>query len=666
MTLLSPFTALIAAALTVPVLVALYFLKLRRRPLAVPTTLLWQKSVQDLQVNTPFQRIRNSLLLWLQLLLLALLLIAMARPTREASVVPGDRVVIVIDRSASMNTADQPGGATRLEVAKEAALALVDDLGDAGGGGASEGSSGGAMVVGFAERAEVVQGFTSDRGRLRAAVRDLAATDQRSRIDAVWGLIEPHAAGAAAAGAGAGGLTVRVFSDLSLHRDDAAAELPAGVDVRAVAVGSATADNVGLVAAAARRDYERPERVAVFARLINAGPTPVETNVTLRVDGQVARAEPASLPAATPGGAPGEASVSFDVTLPGAADLTVSHDHVDALPADDAARLRLLPAERLRVLVVTEGEPYLAQSLRAAGARDVAVVGPEAYAAMPPQELRNGAAGDEGYGLVVFDRYRPSAVPPVSSLSFGSTVPVQGFEVREAAADAPEVQGVLTWRRDDRLMRYVQLEDVALRRPGRLVVPADATVLATGLGGPLLAEVTRDGLTHVATGFPLEDSRWPVHWSFQVFMVNALEVLGLSGQGDAGEGTLAYRTGQTATVPVTGRADGGTATFTGPARLSGTVRRGRAVLPAFPLVGEYTASGVTIEAPYDRLGVNLLDPLESDVRVGETLALGPGQGRAVAATTPEAARQEVWPWFAWAALGVLLLEWFVYTGRMRV
>ncbi len=89
MSFLNPLTALIAAGITIPLLVSLYFLKLKRKPMVVPSTLLWKKAIQDLQVNAPFQRIRNNLLLWLQLLLLALLLIAMARPTQRATVSPG-------------------------------------------------------------------------------------------------------------------------------------------------------------------------------------------------------------------------------------------------------------------------------------------------------------------------------------------------------------------------------------------------------------------------------------------------------------------------------------------------------------------------------------------------------------------------------------------------
>ncbi len=53
-----------------PAIVALYFLKLRRQPLEVPSTYLWQKSIEDMHVNSLWQRIRQSLLLYLQLLLI--------------------------------------------------------------------------------------------------------------------------------------------------------------------------------------------------------------------------------------------------------------------------------------------------------------------------------------------------------------------------------------------------------------------------------------------------------------------------------------------------------------------------------------------------------------------------------------------------------------------
>ncbi|MCH8242624.1 MAG: BatA domain-containing protein, partial [Planctomycetes bacterium] len=77
MSFLSPATIALAAGLTVPPLIALYFLKLKRSVRLVPSTLLWKKSVEDLHVNSPFQRLRSSVLLLLQLLVLLLAALAL-------------------------------------------------------------------------------------------------------------------------------------------------------------------------------------------------------------------------------------------------------------------------------------------------------------------------------------------------------------------------------------------------------------------------------------------------------------------------------------------------------------------------------------------------------------------------------------------------------------
>src|SRR6187401_2945787 len=103
---LSPLIGLVAAGIAVPALLILYFLKLRRRELAVSSTLLWKKAVQDLQVNAPFQRLRRNLLLLLQLLLLFLLLLALSRPVTHYTPGAGRISVLLIDRSASMATKD--------------------------------------------------------------------------------------------------------------------------------------------------------------------------------------------------------------------------------------------------------------------------------------------------------------------------------------------------------------------------------------------------------------------------------------------------------------------------------------------------------------------------------------------------------------------------------
>src|SRR5262245_17434713 len=61
-------------------LILLYFLKLKRKSLAVPSTFLWKKSIEDLRVNSLFQWLRNNVLLLLQLLAVLAMIYAILAP----------------------------------------------------------------------------------------------------------------------------------------------------------------------------------------------------------------------------------------------------------------------------------------------------------------------------------------------------------------------------------------------------------------------------------------------------------------------------------------------------------------------------------------------------------------------------------------------------------
>src|SRR5690349_22691322 len=91
----------------VPVgIIALYFLKLRRRPVQVSSTLLWRRSLEDLHVNSLFQRLRKNLLLALQLLAVLLVILALLGPRVKGSAGRGQRYILTIDNSASMSATD--------------------------------------------------------------------------------------------------------------------------------------------------------------------------------------------------------------------------------------------------------------------------------------------------------------------------------------------------------------------------------------------------------------------------------------------------------------------------------------------------------------------------------------------------------------------------------
>lgn len=671
MTFLAPLAGLIAAAIAIPALLALYFLKLRRRRIDVSSTLLWRKAISDLHVNAPFQKLRRNLLLLLQLLALLALLIALARPTLRGPATQGMRVVILIDQSASMSAKE--AGTTRLEQAKRQAQELVDNLGGQSKDGQTSGD-GDAMVVTFGKQARVVQTMTGDRGLLRDAIGSIQPTDEPGRLAPAMRLAEPFALETTEGSSKPKGVLVYVFSDGRVP--DEAQATPNGAEVRFVRVGpserEAMTDNVGIVTLAAKRDPRDPRRVQVLSQLANAGAAVVQTNVTLSVAGKVERSLKLTLPPSpTKDIAIGLVTVpaEFELELPDSALLTVTHDHKDALASDNQASLVVAPPRKLRVLLVSDrGNVFLQRSINASGVERLATSTLAQYEATDSSQLVRGAGGDAGAGfdVVVFDAVSPKRVPPIASLSWGGAPPIAGL--RRLAGPAGEEKGrpqpVLDWKRDDAMLRYVAIDDLLMQSPGRLALPDDATILATAASGPVMAEVRSSGHRHVVTSFDLARTNWPLRVSFAVFVDNVLSDLGLGGGAAAGRW---YQPGEVSVVPAQGTSggSGGARQFSvnGPEELMASVDQGVATLPMFRLTGLYRASSV-LTAPWDKLPVNLCDDLETDVRPSGVLRFGSTPAQAQSGS--EVVRKEVWRWFVLAGLALLMVEWYVYTRRVQL
>src|SRR5687768_17207185 len=123
-----PFAAPLAllGLLFLPVVVAMYLLKLRREEAVVPSTLLWNRLVADVEANAPWQKLRRSLLLLLQLLLVLILAVLAAQPFLERPAGLARDIVIVVDASASMAATDV--APNRIAAARDAAVEALRDL----------------------------------------------------------------------------------------------------------------------------------------------------------------------------------------------------------------------------------------------------------------------------------------------------------------------------------------------------------------------------------------------------------------------------------------------------------------------------------------------------------------------------------------------------------
>ena len=515
------------------------------------------------------------------------------------------------------------------------------------------------MVISFAHRARVVQPFTTDRALLRRAVESIRPTDQSGRLKPALELVKPITHGGGVGGQ-SGSVVVYVLSDGQTHDSKPAAL--AGVELRYIKIGQ-DSDNLAIVSLAARRDLKDPFRVRIFSRLANYGQTKIDTNLTLKIDGRTRRVSPVAVSGRVDDEA-GTQSVQFDLNLPASALLELAFDHTDRLAADNTAWLALAPPRRLRVLLVSQGNAFLEQAIKAASVRKLVLMTPKRYEDQDPGRLKRGSgSGDDGFDVIVFDGYAPQQVPTVSSLYFSVAPPVEGLKLLAARKESSNTQVILDWRREHPLLRHVALDDLLVVEPGRLALPDGARMLATGPSGPAMAVVTTGGIRHVVVGFDLIKSNWPMQIGFPVFTSNAVHWL---GAGDRWGGGANFQPGQAAAVRVDQSLDA--LRYEGPVPVWINAPRkgswgGQVVLPVFEKVGVYTALSGVVE-PWDRLAVSLLDAHESDLAPASRLDVGTSPINADHSSA--VIRREVWPWFLAVALACLMIEWIVYTRRMSL
>lgn len=692
MTWLTPLLAAAAAAVLVPSLVILYFLKLKRIDLDVSSTLLWRQAIEDLRANAPFQRLRKNLLLVLQLVALALALLALAQPLLHADRAPAGRTVLVIDRSASMSAADagpddDPASLTRLEAAKASARRVVESMRTAGPFDRDGGDL--AMVIAFDRGAEVLQPFTDNKDLLLAAIDSIGPTDAASRLDDALALAAAYAAepdsGAPAPtdeppasddAPGAPAAAVVLFSDGSLP-DAPRLNPPVGPAVLFERVGRDGSPNTAVTSFRVERAYDRPSEVSVFVGVQSTDPARTSADVRLAVDGSVAAVRSVALEPLEGDARTRTGAVVFRLSRREGAALSVTLEGADALPADDAAVAVLPPASPVRVALVTEGNLALRTALEGLNVSGVMALSPAAF---------TDAGGRGPWDVAVLDNWAPTdpaLLPPGSYLTFGVRPPIAGL----AAPDEPPaadraVHAVLNWRRDHPALELADLEPLRIAE----LVPIESVgvgrVLASSTAGPAILETTADGRRALVVAFDVLDSNWPFDVNYILFLAGAIEHLGSAGGGSAGaqspvgtvlstrlpegarDAQIVLPDGSAQAVPIgtDGRVSWGPARtaglhvwrWTGDAGPADRLADGRPARPVAAVLLDADESAIA--AP----GAIAFRDARTEATTAGAAGGGPGGGSAADAV------RELWHWFLLAAAAVLILEWWIYNRRAYV
>lgn len=647
MTLLDPLSAILTGAIAGPILVALYFLKLRRRRVRVASTLLWQRAVQDLQVNEPFRWLRPSLLLFLQLLALALLAIAIGRPAIPGGLSASGRVILLIDRSASMNALDGEGGTTRFDDAIRAASETIEEL--------PRGTS--ITIVAYAGAPTVLLSATTDRSAAKRALERITPSDQPDNLASAFELLGALTAGQADETESPEEASVILFSDGGYEETGFALTGAELVFRRMGPSESAIHDNLGITAISIAGDFNDPSLTRLFLRLENAldrevGATVIMTGPSGEIGRRGVRVPP------NQNGTPGSQSLTFELDRGLIGLVTAWIDRADRLETDNTAHAIIEPARRPRVLLVSpegENDPsgwVLGDILREMDLEILTRVSADGLPAM----LSGGELS--AFDLIVFDRVDVPAGVPAPTISFGAALPGWSLETESEDPDR-----LTSWNRTHPILRGLVLDAVRLTRTVRFVPTETAPPtdeLAAGRLGPLMLLLTEGRWNRLGVAFEPTSSNWPLlDISYPLFLVQSVEFLTFDASAD---GNTPATTDRPATIEA---APGeGELVLQGPitisARLPGGTQPGQSVRLSLGVperAGVYTDAQ---ERPV--LAVNLASSRESGLATRDTLQVA---GKPVVAGSLAEGLTEIWHWFVLLATAALTAEWLIFARKMR-
>jgi hypothetical protein len=501
MQLLSPWS-LAWHGLLAPLLL-LYVLKRRRQRRVVGSTLLWEAALRDLRAERPWRRLVPHLILLLQALAIVAGALALARPTLGRHPPRGAQVAVVLDTSVSM-AARGAEGRSRLDRARRVAEQTVKGIGPGGRFTLVEASREPSVLLSGADDATSATEVL-EQVRVRAGGADLegavAVASERLR------------------GASAGSRIV-VLTDAAQPGE---LGLEASVPVQVRRIGGPR-DNTGIVALDVRSsgDPDAPDRTEVFVRMARHADAPKDVFVTASSPG---RGTLASRRVQLP--AEGTESIAMSASI--APDPTDRPSFVrvelaeplgrgrrakldDALDVDDVAFAPAPGVRKLSVLLIGRALPSLERVFRTDANVDLF--------STTLEKLRERAADAPPLeGLRVYIGPTPDE-PPAGDSVVIAPEGKRAFEVR--LGEPIQLPRIVTWRREDPRMRFVNMGEVHLGR-ARPMREGAGRPLVTTEAGPVIATVERPDGESTIVSFDPARSDWPRHPSYVIFFRNLVE-----------------------------------------------------------------------------------------------------------------------------------------------
>ncbi|GER89200.1 hypothetical protein KDW_33620 [Dictyobacter vulcani] len=610
--------AALAFSAIIPIILLLYFMRPKRQERVIGSTLLWQQAMQDLQASRPWQRLRITPLLLLQLLAAIVIIIVLIRPAIFLSSPISGNTIVILQSSASMQATDV--APTRFDKAKETINDFISALGP----------DDHLSLITMARTPQVLIANSQDKGQLDNALQHARVTNQDADLEQALSL-------AGSLAAGQSNTRVLVIGDGHVMNSNQNLDVPFPVQYMSIGTDAA---NVALMALSARSIQGQ---LIGFAQVSNYSHEQRSIPVELYTDGKLFGVKTVTLNAGTSG------AIEWG---PLAAKTSLLHARLisqDAMTSDHEAWSLVGSSIRGRVLLVSKGNMYLETALRLQSNVTLYTIDPDKY-----------AHSTGSYDLTIFDGYLPPREPagnifyvnpPEHTYSFGSSNPLTAVTHISAGNDPQN------------LLSNVDLSSIHTMHASHQLKPAlwAQTIINTP-ETPIILAGENNNRRIAVFGFDLHETDLPLQPSFPILIYNLVNWFlpsPVSGNSQVTPG-----------VPVSIQTWPGAdqVSVTGPDQQ--TVNVG----PPFPVTPYARTNAVGIYQVKQQVHgqnlnglftVNLFNPVQSQLAPAKAIPVAHSTNVGGDKNTISRQLREIWPWIAAILLLILCAEWWLFSRNYQ-
>jgi len=487
----------------VPIIILLYLLKPKGVDYRISSNLLWKKLLKNEQSRTFFEKFVHNILMYLQILIIALLIIALMSPFIRVDNHGGGRKILLIDTSASMQHKSMQhknmqhvgsDGKSRLEEAIELACDTVQT---------AQGTQFSVVTV-DAVGVKLLAVDLTDTDRLLQTLRSLECSDSGGSLAQAQGILDTLV-----------GDTAENAADLLVYTDGSGAldfeELRSNAGKELYVVGESSANVANEYTVFTRREDGNYDVIVSAANYSD-----VEASFDIGLydnENELIALKQMRL-------APSEnASCLFEdvewrgKTLTSRIDgISFAGAAVDSLAGDNASQAVKSRENKIRGLLVGDGNTFLEKAYFAVTGENVTKSKTDAALDNAQDTLIRTPLKENGYNVVIYDAGQTPQNAETNRLVFGNTgaVPIETLE------------NVVLDMTDCDLTAGLSGFTIGVNKAYCFALPEGTQSFLEYDGKCVGYYGERDGRKEVVVGFDIRESDFPLRAEFPIFLANAM------------------------------------------------------------------------------------------------------------------------------------------------